>query len=129
MKLFFEENPYVFKALLFFCLLCGAIQSHAAKVDTINTFSAAMNKTIKAVVILPDDYSKEQRFSTVYLLHGYSGNYSDFINKVPAIKKYADDYKLIIVCADGNKSSWYFDSPETKPGNMKLMFQKNWSIG
>ncbi len=114
MNLFPKNSRYAFKAFLIFCLIAGAIQAQAAKVDTINTFSAAMNKTIKAVVILPDDYNKAQRFSTVYLLHGYGGNYSDYISKVPAIKKYADDYKLIIVCADGNKSSWYFDSPEDK---------------
>jgi S-formylglutathione hydrolase FrmB len=29
----------------------------------------------------------------------------------PAIKQYADDYKLMIVCPDGNFGSWYLDSP------------------
>jgi S-formylglutathione hydrolase FrmB len=30
---------------------------------------------------------------------------------VPELAKYADQYKLMIVCPDGGYSSWYFDSP------------------
>ncbi|HZH99620.1 MAG TPA: alpha/beta hydrolase family protein, partial [Flavisolibacter sp.] len=48
---------------------------------------------------------------TVYLLHGYSGRYDNWITKVPLLKKYADDYQLLIVCPDGDYGSWYFDSP------------------
>jgi S-formylglutathione hydrolase FrmB len=44
-------------------------------------------------------------------LHGYSGNYADWITKVPEITRYADEYNILIVCPDGNYSSWYFDSP------------------
>jgi len=70
-----------------------------------------MRKNIKAVVIKPDVYSSGKTFPVVYLLHGYSGNYADWITKVPAVKEYADQYSCLIVCADGNFSSWYFDSP------------------
>lgn len=83
----------------------------AASVDTITTFSPSMKKNIKAVVIKPEGYSNSGKYPVVYLLHGYSGNYGDWINKVPAIKEYADEYKSMIVCPDGNYSSWYFDSP------------------
>ena len=47
----------------------------------------------------------------MYLLHGYSGNYVDWIIKVPAIKQYADQDSIIIVCPDGHYNSWYFDAP------------------
>ena len=71
-----------------------------------------MNKNIRCVVIQPDNYKKKKAsFPVVYLLHGYSGNFSNWITKVPALMNYADDYQLIIVCPDGNFSSWYFDSP------------------
>jgi len=112
MNLFFKKKLRSFKVLLLLLLTAFTLHSKAAKVDTVNTHSAAMNKTIKAVVILPDAYNKQQRYSTVYLLHGYSGNYADYIKKIPALKNYADTYNLIMVCADGNYSSWYFDSPE-----------------
>ncbi|MGZ3845867.1 MAG: alpha/beta hydrolase [Flavisolibacter sp.] len=83
---------------------------HAAIVDTVNTTSASMKKTIKAVVILPDDYKDVQALPVVYLLHGYSGNYADWITKAKGFEKAADLYQVIIVCPDGN-NSWYWDSP------------------
>lgn len=83
----------------------------AATVDTVLTSSAAMQKQIKAVVVLPDAYKKGGRFPVVYLLHGFGGNYADFTKNYPVIKQCADQYKMILVCADGNVSSWYLDSP------------------
>jgi S-formylglutathione hydrolase FrmB len=86
----------------------------AATVDTVITHSAAMHKDIKAVVIKPSDYSTAKKFPVLYLLHGFSGNYSDWILKVPAITKLADQYQVIIACADGNFAGWYYDSPVNK---------------
>lgn len=83
----------------------------AAAVDTAVTHSASMNKDIKAVVITPANYSKKMSYPVVYLLHGYSGNYADWISKAPVIKRLSDEYNVIIVCPDGNFGSWYFDSP------------------
>ena len=91
--------------MLIYCI------SVAALVDTVLTFSPSMNKNIKAVVIKPGTYKNGKKFPVVYLLHGYSGNYADWITKVPEITRYADDYNILIVCPDGNFSSWYFDSP------------------
>lgn len=97
---------------LFALLLFISSAAFAGTVDTVTIYSNAMRKSFKAVVIKPDAYSKgNARFPTVYLLHGYSGNYSNWIQKVPQLKKYADDYGLLIVCPDGAYSSWYFDSP------------------
>jgi S-formylglutathione hydrolase FrmB len=82
-----------------------------AEVDTVRTMSKTMNKVIKAVVITPDNYDKRKEMPVVYLLHGYSGNYADWIKKAPVIQQIADHYQFIIVCPDGGFSSWYFDSP------------------
>ncbi len=111
MNLAFFKNLSTKKTLLVILFLAFSTNVWAAKVDTVNTYSAAMNKTIKAVVIVPDTYSKKKQYATVYLLHGYSGNYADYINKIPALKNMVDQYQLIIVCPDGNFSSWYVDSP------------------
>jgi len=94
--------------------LCLYVRAGAATVDTVVTHSAAMHKDIKAVVIEPADYSAGKKIPVVYLLHGFSGNYSDWISKVPAIKDLADQYHLLIVCPDGGFAGWYFDSPENK---------------
>ncbi|MGV3559023.1 alpha/beta hydrolase [Larkinella arboricola] len=92
--------------LVFACQLVWA-----AKIDTVQTYSPSMKKTIKAVVLTPDSYTNGQEFPVVYLLHGYSGNYADWVKKAPAVHKAADTFQTIIVCPDGNYSSWYFDSP------------------
>ncbi|SFU09026.1 S-formylglutathione hydrolase FrmB [Algoriphagus locisalis] len=85
-----------------------------ASVDTVATYSASMQKEIKAVVITPKDYNKSKDYPVVYLLHGYSGNYSDWITKAPQLESYADQYDMIIVNPDGNFGSWYWDSPEVE---------------
>lgn len=100
--------------ILIIALLTIAAQAKGATVDTALTYSNAMHKNIKAVVVKPDDYSADKKFATVYLLHGYSGNYADWIKNDPdktTIQQLCDKYDVLIVCADGNFSSWYFDSP------------------
>jgi S-formylglutathione hydrolase FrmB len=92
-------------------LICCAGLLQAATVDTLLTRSASMKKEIKAVVIKPDSYASGKRFPVVYLLHGYSGNYSNWIEKVPDIKEDADRYQVLIVCPDGGFGSWYWNSP------------------
>ena len=100
------------KQLIFICFIFCFSTLKAAKVDTVETFSPSMNKTIKAVIITPDSYKKSKKpFNVVYLLHGYGGNYTNWITKVPELPNYVDEHNLIAVCPDGNIGSWYFDSP------------------
>jgi len=84
---------------------------HAAVVDTISVFSQKMQRNIRAVIVTPDNYSSAGELPVVYLLHGYSGNHLDWINKAKGFEKAADQYQMIIVCPDGGFSSWYWDSP------------------
>ena len=98
--------------LLLAVVIITCSKTFAATVDTAIIYSYSMKKEIKCVIIKPDTYKKKQlQFSTVYLLHGYSNCYNTWIKKVPAIKTYADQMQLIIICPDGGYSSWYFDSP------------------
>ncbi|WKN41761.1 alpha/beta hydrolase [Tunicatimonas pelagia] len=85
----------------------------AATVDTVQIFSEAMQRDIRAVVITPEAYATKegQRFPVVYLLHGYSGNYADWISKAPDVASLADQHDVILVCPDGGFNSWYLDSP------------------
>ena len=106
-------NTKHFKALaLTLCLLIG-LKGYCAKVDTVTTHSAAMNRDIKSVVITPDGYNdSKQNYPVVYLLHGYSDSYKSWVSKVPSIINLADQYHVIIVCPDGGYAGWYLDSPE-----------------
>ena len=83
----------------------------AAKVDTVNTYSDSMHKNIKAIVITPDGYEQGTVYPVVYLLHGAGGNYKQYLGVNPGITKLADYYHMMIVLADGNNTSWYWDSP------------------
>jgi S-formylglutathione hydrolase FrmB len=96
--------------LIFFCFLVpGAV---FANTDTVQVYSTSMQKNIKCVVVTPKKYKRARtRFPVVYLLHGYSGDYSNWIKKVPVIDSLATVYQVIIVCPDAGYSSWYFDSP------------------
>jgi S-formylglutathione hydrolase FrmB len=100
-----------FSKLLCAVLLLLGANAHAAKVDTVLTHSNSMHKDIKAVVICPDHYSRHHAYPVLYLLHGFSGDYSDWIKKAPVVAQMADRYNFIIVCPDGNFASWYLDSP------------------
>jgi S-formylglutathione hydrolase FrmB len=93
-------------------LISLVFASQAATVDTVSIFSKAMGKAFNCVVIQPDKKAeKTPALPVVYLLHGWSGNYTDWVRKAPAIKQLADLYRIIIVCPDGGYASWYFDSP------------------
>lgn len=85
---------------------------HAEKVDTLIVFSKSMNKSTKTCVVTPDGYSKMGKpYPVLYLLNGYSGNCATWVNSFPEVKRFADQYNMIIVGVDGGFSSWYFDSP------------------
>lgn len=71
-----------------------------------------MKKSYKAVVITPSNYkNKKAKFPVVYLLHGYGGNYANWVTLVPDLVQLADKHQQIIVCPHGTIGSWYFDSP------------------
>lgn len=100
------------RIVLFLILLTtSGLATYAAGVDTVEVYSKAMKKTARCVVITPEGTAPENGWPVVYLLHGYSGNYRNWIQLVPAIVQYASDFRLMIVCPDGDYSSWYVDSP------------------
>lgn len=103
-----------FSALVL-CLLLSvvSIKSFAA-VDTVLTYSTAMEKQIKAVVVTPTDYEPSNSYPVVYILHGYSGDYTYYAKNIPQLQDYVDQYQLIVVTPDGNYGSWYWDSPVVK---------------
>lgn len=98
--------------LLSLILIFCATNLRASQIDTLYVESNSMDKLIPNLVILPDAYeSQKQPFAVLYLLHGASGDFKDWLKKVPELGQYADLYNFIIVCPDGSATSWYFDSP------------------
>lgn len=101
------------KQILLFAIFfnLGVLYTFAAKVDTVLTYSASMNKNIPSIVITPDTYNNKTKFPVVYLLHGHGGDYTSWTKTSNEAIEMADKHNLIVVCPDGNKASWYFDSP------------------
>lgn len=100
------------KILFTFILFITFSILHAATVDTVSIWSNSMHKNVKCVVIAPDAYTHSAKpFPVVYLLHGYSGNYSDWVSKAPDLLRMIDEDSVLVVCPDGAFGSWYFDSP------------------
>lgn len=84
----------------------------AAQVDTLEVFSPSMGKISRCIAILPQNYTYGgDRYPVLYLLHGWSGNYTGWLTEAPQIQAHADQYNMIIVCPDGGYDSWYVDSP------------------
>jgi S-formylglutathione hydrolase FrmB len=107
-----NKNCSMKRGISILIALIVSLSAIAGSADTITVFSDGMHRAIKCVVIKPDSYTKKkEQYPVVYLLHGYSGKYSDWIIKMPELKTQADNNKMIIVCPDGGFSSWYFDSP------------------
>lgn len=72
-------------------------------------------------VFKPKDYASLKKVPTVFLLHGFGGNYKQWHNIMDA-QKYADDYGFLIVCPDGLLSSWYLNSPVKQNWQFETFF-------
>jgi S-formylglutathione hydrolase FrmB len=81
-----------------------------------DTFTFKGNKTAiekPLTITLPDNYEKSKTYNVVYVLHGFSGNHTDW-TKLTNIEQLADQYNVIVVNPDGNFGSWYLDSEVDK---------------
>ncbi len=105
-------------SFLLAALLLPIGYSYAAKLDSLDIPSAAMNKTYKAGVVLPNAYGKSKAaFPVLYLLHGGGDHYNAWLSKTPdkqLLHKLADQYGIIIVTPEGERLGGYLDSPIQK---------------
>ena len=104
------------RVALLVMFLAFSAQAQPASVETVQFQSRLLNATLPYNVILPADYrsSTRARYPVLYLLHGYSGHYSDWVTKTN-LAEYAAQYRMIIVMPEGN-NGWYTDSV-SQPAN------------
>jgi S-formylglutathione hydrolase FrmB len=99
-----------------------------ATVDTLDIQSPGMNRTLRTAIVIPDGYKTgRQSLPVLYLLHGGTGNFRDWLTKVPdktLLLRLADQYKLIIVTPDGDPTSYYFDSPLVKTSQFETFISR-----
>jgi len=88
-----------------------------AEKEIVSIPSLGMGKSFNALVFVPQEYKKSNLYySTIYLLHGFGGDFALW-SKIAPLESYADKYQVIIVCPDGNYSSWYVNSDVKKASN------------
>jgi S-formylglutathione hydrolase FrmB len=105
------------KKIIFLLLLSIPVFSFSqAKVDSIEVYSPSMQKKLRAAVTTPKSYQNgNQKYPVLYLLHGASGAFNDWHQKVTEpglVNRLADQYELIIVTPGVGPASYYYDSPK-----------------
>jgi putative tributyrin esterase len=100
-------------------LVPGAALGQALPVKTVEFQSPAVGRKMKYNVVLPAKYEQStDRYPVLYLLHGLTGNYTNWSNmRVP---EYARAYDLIVVMPDGG-NSWYVNWAQSDEGQ-----KNNW---
>ncbi|HAJ80747.1 MAG TPA: XynC protein [Fibrobacteres bacterium] len=105
-------------------ILILGVAVYSASLEVVVIPSLYMQKNFKASVITPCEYGKnKKRFSVIYFLHGYGGDYSTWPG-IASLKEYSDKYQLIFICPDGNRNSWYIDSPFKKNSRFETYIAK-----
>lgn len=103
------------KNLFLLLLLFPSLLVAQGKVDTIAVYSPSMKKMLKAAISFPSGYEiGESRYPVVYLLHGGSGAFSDWHQKVTEkgiVTQMAEEHKVLIVTPGVGPASYYYDSP------------------
>ncbi len=81
----------------------------ARNVSTVRFFSDSLNEQRAFNLILPLDYENStSRYPVLYLLHGYTGDNSNW-TLLTNLSGYAARYRVIIVMPDGS-NGWYVNS-------------------
>lgn len=88
----------------------------------LNFFSRCLNFRTEVKAVLPEyigqrdasvsrkkAFDAARKFPVVYLLHGYTGDYSDWMSMIP-VERYAEKYGFAIVMPHGY-NSWYMNIP------------------
>jgi len=111
-------NDIMIKSLrptLLFLLLLVPITVFAQRDPPVAQFelkSALLGRSINYRVLYPVEYQtpgkQEKRFPVLYLLHGFTGQSSNWIERT-SIALYATHYDVFIVMVEGG-NGWYTDS-------------------
>ena len=102
---YWSYRTYV--AALLLSLIVSTSAAANGRVQTVQFQSKLVNATLPYNVILPTDYntSRTTRYPVLYLLHGLTGHYSDWVSRTN-LADYAAGHRMIVVTPEGN-DSWY----------------------
>lgn len=107
----------VLPLMLLLALASGAAHAQAVApkpeaFETVRFESKLVGKKLPYNVVLPPGYndaaSKQTRYPVLYLLHGFTGHYDNWVTKT-RLTEYAALHRLIVITPEGN-NGWYTDS-------------------
>jgi S-formylglutathione hydrolase FrmB len=110
-----KRKPFLLLACGAFWLLAAtAAPAQPLPVKTVEFASEAVGRKMKYNIVLPAGYEKtSDRYPVLYLLHGFTSNYTAWAHlNVP---KYARAYDLIVVMPDAG-NSWYVNWAKSEDG-------------
>ncbi len=91
------------------------------ELDTVEFFSPAVDRNMKYNILLPSDYaSSAERYPVLYLLHGLTGNYTNW-GRSNGSPFYASLYDDVIIVMPDVGNSWYVNWAENEGGQ-----RNNW---
>src|SRR5262245_53297880 len=108
-------------------LACGAlwlllpttVSAQALPVQTVEFSSPSVGRKMKYNIVLPARYEQSnERYPVLYLLHGFTSNYTAWARM--GVPEYARAYDLIVVMPDAG-NSWYVNWSRSEGGQ-----KNNW---
>ena len=99
---------------------------NAVRFEVVQFKSNLIGKTLPYGVTLPPGYGliteRRKHYPVLYLLHGWSGNYSSFV-KDTGLKQYAAEYQMIVITPEGG-NGWYTDSATVPSDQYETYFAR-----
>lgn len=97
---------------LFLFLPVSVLAQRDPPAEQIELKSALLGRSVNYRILYPIEYQyaakREKRFPVIYLLHGVTGQSSNWLEKT-AVARYANKYDLFVVMVEGG-NGWYTDS-------------------
>jgi S-formylglutathione hydrolase FrmB len=99
------------------------IEADGCTIEKYSIFSPSMKRDIRIIVVLPPAYksSPDQKFPILHTLHGYGAPY-DTWSQMTTLRQTLKDCPMIVTCLDGDKGSWYLDSPIKPESQFETFF-------
>ena len=99
-----------------------AVTAGASVTDTLTVATKHLETPMRVTVIAPDKAMRGDSVPTVYILHGYGGDYRSWTTITRKdFGELADKYGMLFVFPDG-RDSWYWDSPLMPGMQMESFF-------
>lgn len=109
-------SRYLLVLVLLVLLACALVRADAQENATViedSLYSPSVARYMKFSAVLPPGYAaSSERYTTLYLLHGYTGDYRDWVRNTGLIR-YASQYRFLIITPDG-QNAWWMNSKQVK---------------